>query len=181
MSTTGNSGGPASHGSTSPGRRFTLRLQMPADDEALAEFLAAQGPRNQGQAVLQLIHMWINEFGTVNVMERCLQGLTLGALRGPAAGSDPGQSAQSVLAPAGPALQSQPRQQAEPELEPESAPEPEDEAEFESEADAEVAADAEEPAAPAAPATQPRQSPSRAAADLGDEPVDDMFGSLRNS
>lgn len=66
--------------SNPPGRKYQLRLQMPSDDEILEAFLAAQGPRGAGPAILQLIHMWTREFGATDVIDTCLGTLTMGTL-----------------------------------------------------------------------------------------------------
>lgn len=58
-----------------------LRLQIPVDNPDVEAFLAAQGPRNQSQAIVMLIRMWVNEFGPTSVMEQTMGATTLSRLK----------------------------------------------------------------------------------------------------
>lgn len=79
-----------------------MRLQMPGDDEVVRAFAEAQGPRALSPAVRHLIHMWVNEFGPVSVMDLVLSGVTMSRTRSDAAsqGLTPGTGAGGAgLAP----------------------------------------------------------------------------------
>lgn len=93
---------PHSTGSSqSQSRRPPLRLQIPVDNPDVEAFLAAQGLRNQSQAIVMLIRMWVNEFGPTSVMEQTMGTTTLSRLKqDSAARSVPAASFTSTHAPA---------------------------------------------------------------------------------
>ncbi|OUS97412.1 hypothetical protein CA951_03465 [Rhodococcus sp. NCIMB 12038] len=92
-------------------RKPPLRLQIPVDNPDVEAFLAAQGTRNQSQAVVMLIRMWVNEFGPTSVMEQTMVATTLSRLK-----------QDSVAQPA--PVATAPEQDSEPDAEPASVPVP---------------------------------------------------------
>ena len=156
---------------------FQWRLQMPTDDEVFEAFLAAQGDR-KAEAVLQLIHMWVNEFGTANVMDRCLRGLTLSGLAGapvsPVAALTPvtptASEVETGTAPVAPVTEVVEATEATAAAGVETEPEPEPQAQSVPQAPA----PASEPVAPQTPSPRPAPTAAPAA-----ESVDDLFGGMR--
>lgn len=81
-----------------------MRLQMPGDDPVVRAFAEAQGPRSLSPAIRHLIHMWVNEFGPVSVVDLVLAGVTVPRVRsdveaGTAAGVAAGAGVGTGLAP----------------------------------------------------------------------------------
>lgn len=61
--------------------KYSMRLQMPGDDPVVRAFAEAQGPRSLSPAIRHLIHMWVNEFGPVSVVDLVLAGVTVPRVR----------------------------------------------------------------------------------------------------
>lgn len=84
-------------GTTDSHRLF--RWRMPADDEVLEAFFAAQPRRGVGAALRQLCHMWVNTYGPVPVIDTVLTGAgfsdpgAVGFPAGPAGGTDSAETA----------------------------------------------------------------------------------------
>lgn len=77
-----------------------MRLQMPGDDPVIRAFAEAQGARSLSPAIRHLIHMWVNEFGAVSVMDLVLSGVSMSRMRGDAdALGGVGATASAGLAP----------------------------------------------------------------------------------
>lgn len=101
--------------------KYSMRLQMPGDDPVVRAFAEAQGPRSLSPAIRHLIHMWVNEFGPVSVVDLVLAGVTVPRVRsdveaGTAAGAGAGtglapQASWPEAGPAGPGEQSPGRDQ----------------------------------------------------------------------
>lgn len=53
---------------------------MPSDDTVVRDFAAAQGARGLAPGIRHLIHMWMNEFGPVNVVDTMMSTLTFPGL-----------------------------------------------------------------------------------------------------
>lgn len=92
--------------------KYSMRLQMPGDDPVVRAFAEAQGPRSLSPAIRHLIHMWVNEFGPVSVVDLVLAGVTVprvrsdveaGTAAGVAAGAGAGLAPQASWPEAGPA------------------------------------------------------------------------------
>lgn len=135
-------------------RKPPLRLQIPVDNPDVEAFLAAQGVRNQSQAIVMLIRMWVNEFGPTSVMEQTMGSTTLSRLKQDSVE----RSAQA--APPAPAPRA---------AEQYSEPEPERAAAQAAPAPAPVPVPAPEPA----PAPAPEPPPARPAAPSSD--IEDLF------
>ena len=94
---TGAAGAGTPAAATAYPEKYSMRLQMPGDDEVVRAFAEAQGPRALSPAIRHLIHMWVNEFGAVSVMDLVLSGVSMSRMR-----TDAGAVA-GAAAPAGPA------------------------------------------------------------------------------
>lgn len=86
--------------------KYSMRLQMPGDDPVVRAFAEAQGPRSLSPAIRHLIHMWVNEFGPVSVVDLVLAGVTVPRVRsdveaGTAAGVAAGTGVAGVAGVAG--------------------------------------------------------------------------------
>lgn len=128
-------------------RKPPLRLQIPVDNPDVEAFLAAQGLRNQSQAIVMLIRMWVNEFGPTSVMEQTMGSTTLSRLK-----HDAGARHIPAATPAAPPAPVVAEQGSAPEIaeQPEAEPEPE----------------------PAAPTPAPSPSPAPAAPS---DDIEDLF------
>lgn len=92
--------------------KYSMRLQMPGNDQLLESFVAAQSDYGLNRAVLQLIHMWVARFGPdAGVIETLLALATAQADGTPVSVADelfgtatvPAGSAVPVPAPEAPA------------------------------------------------------------------------------
>lgn len=84
--------------------KYSMRLQMPGDDPVVRAFAEAQGPRSLSPAIRHLIHMWVNEFGPVSVVDLVLSGVTVPRVRSDVEAGVAGTGAGAAGAGAGAGL-----------------------------------------------------------------------------